>query len=334
MSINKRYIPALIIASMLCLGSLAWANPENEAQNVTANNFLTLAQATEADGFITHTNSDLSDGHTRCGWSIRIPKTWVSIPDITPGWPIAEGWRTPDGKTSIIITWLKDVNEDEYATLRNRRYLESSEKIAGQTCKFFRKINGPTFEQILYIHHQGSYYRIAAFGTTQNKAALQKAMESFKFLVPGIKGAETQTYTNANLAISFSLPHGSNLIAELSAHGINIFNSAKKKVASLTPRSFTAQPGQSFRGIARQIGREVIPEASKLTRFEPYQISGQTGYLVVWETSSGQYIGPIIYVPYKHGSYNVLELESEDSQSLEQFFKIANTLKVDTSSVY
>ena len=98
---------------MLCLGSLAWANPENEAQNVTANNFLTLAQATEADGFITHTNSDLSDGHTRGGWSIRIPKTWVSIPDITPGWPIAEGWRTPDGKTSIIITWLKDVNEDE-----------------------------------------------------------------------------------------------------------------------------------------------------------------------------------------------------------------------------
>ncbi len=334
MSVNKRHISALMLASVLCLGSLAWSAPEKEALNASANDFLVLAQDTDADGFTTRTNSDLSDGHTRCGWSIRIPKTWVSIPDITPGWPIAEGWRTPDGKTSIIITWLKEVNEDEYAVLRSRRYLESSEKIAGQACKFFRKINGPTFEQILYIHHQGSYYRIAAFGTTQNKATLQKAMESFKFLVPGIKAAETQTYKNANLAISFSLPHGSNLTAEPSAHGVNILNSAKKQVASLTPRSFTAQPGQSFRGMARQIGREVIPGASKLTRFEPYQISGQTGYLVVWENSSGQYIGPIIYVPYKHGSYNVLELESKDPQFLEQFFKIANTLKVDTSSVY
>ncbi len=334
MSINKRYISALILASVLCLGSLAWAGPINAAKNATAKDFLILAQASDANGLTTHINSDLSDGHNRCGWSIRIPNTWVAIPDVTPGWPIAEGWRTPDGKTSIIITWLKDVNENEYASLRSRRYLESSEKIAGQTCKFFRKINGPTFEQILYIHHQGSYYRIAAFGTTQNKATLQKSIESFEFLVPGVKASETQTYTNTNLAISFSLPHGSNLTAEPSARGVNILNSAKKKVASLTPRSFTAQPGQSFRGIARQIGREVIPEASKLTRFEPYQISGQTGYLVVWETSGGQYIGPIIYMPYKHGSYNVLELESEDSQSLEQFFKIANTLKVDTSSAY
>lgn len=334
MSINRRYISALILASVLCLGSLAWASPENKLSKATANYSPLLAQATDADGFITRTNSDLSDGHTRCGWSVRIPNTWVSIPDITPGWPIAEGWRTPDGKTSFIITWLKEVSEDEYVALRARRYLESSEQIAGLTCKFFRKINGPTFEQILYIHHQGSYYRLAAFGTTQNKATLQKVMESFKFLVPGLKAAENQTYTNANLAISFSWPHGSNLTAEPSAHGVNILNSAKKKIASLTVRSFTAAPGQSFRGIARQIGREVIPEASKLTRFEPYQINGQTGYLVVWETSDGQYVGPIIYMPYKRGSYNILELESEDPQALEQFFKIANTLKIDTVSAY
>ena len=334
MSIKKRFMPAFIFASVLCLGSLAWANTETSTYNTAANNSLYLAQVADTDGFTTHTNSDLSDGHARCGWSIRIPKTWVSIPDVTPGWPIAEGWRTPDGKTSIIITWLKEVNENEYATLRSRRYLESSEKIAGQTCKFFRKINGPTFEQILYISHQGSFYRLAAFGTTQNKAALQKSMESFKFLAPDVKTSGSETYTNANLAVSFSLPHGANLKAEPSAHGVNIVNSAQKKIASLTPRSFTAQPGQSFRGMARQIGRELIPDASKLTRFEPYQISGQTGYLVVWETSSGQYVGPIIYIPYKHGSYNILELESQDPKSLEQFFKIANTLKVDTPSVH
>lgn len=333
MSIKKRFVPAFIFASVLCLGSLAWAETKIMTDNTAANNSLYLAQAEDTDGLITRTNSDLSDGQTRCGWSIRIPKTWFSIPDVTPGWPIAEGWRTPDGKTSIIITWLKEVNESEYATLRSRRYLESSEQVAGQKCKFFRKINGPTFEQILYISHQGSFYRLAAFGTTQNKAALQKAMESFQFLTSNVKNAESEVYTNTNLALSFSLPHGANLTAEPSAHGVNIVNSAQKKIASLTPRAFTAQPGQSFRGMARQIGRETIPEASNLTRFEPYQINGQTGYLVVWETSNGQYVGPIIYIPYKHGSYNILELESKDPQALEQFFKIANTLKVDTPSV-
>ncbi|MGM9998601.1 MAG: hypothetical protein ACI38Q_04310 [Candidatus Bruticola sp.] len=331
---NKFHISAFIFAYVFCLSQFFWADAETYSshQQTSANNTYIAVQNENADNTVTHTNSDLSDGTSRCGWSIQIPKTWVSIPDVSPGWPIAEGWRTPDGKTSIIITWLKDINESEYATLRSRRYLESSEQAAGRPCRFFRKINGPTFEQILYIANQGSFYRIAAFGTTQNKAALQKAMASFKFLDPSTHKADLETYRNDNLAVSFTLPSNSELKAQPSARGINVLNNSGETVVSINPRSFTAQPGQSFRGMARQAGRDFIPNAQKLTRFEPCQISGQTGYLAVWETTDGQYIGPIIYVPYKHGNYNILELESKDPKMLEQFFKIANTLTVSAPS--
>ncbi|MGM9992128.1 MAG: hypothetical protein ACI376_04675 [Candidatus Bruticola sp.] len=327
---NKLHISAFICAYVLCSSQFSWAEPESFSahQQVSANNIYIAVQNETSDNTVTHTNSDLSDGSSRCGWSIQIPKTWVSIPDVAPGWPIAEGWRTPDGKTSIIITWLKDINESEYATLRSRRYLESSEQAAGRTCKFFRKINGPTFEQILYIANQGSFYRIAAFGTTQHKAALQKAMASFKFLDPGTQKTDLETYRNDNLAISFNIPSNSGLKAQPSSRGVKIVNNSNEIVVSITPRSITAQPGQSFRGIARQAGRDFIPHAQKLTRFEPCQVSAQTGYLAVWETTDGQYAGPIIYVPYKHGNYNILELESKDPKMLEQFFKIANTLNV------
>ncbi len=279
-----------------------------------------------SSAWVVHENNDLANSQ-RCGWRLEVPSHWASIPDVTPGWPISKGWRTPDGDTSLIVTWLAKVNEGEYATLRSRRYLETDETVAGISCRFFRKINGPTFEQILYIPKDGSIYRISAFGKTRDKAVLQKAIDSFGFISAQAATSSSQTYNDSNLGLSFMLPQGSGLTASPASKGLDILNQSGGKIVAIRARSVTPAPGQSFRGMARNMGRDFISGAKSLSRFEPYQVADSTGYLAVWETDQGTYVGPIIYVPFKRGSYNVLELELLDSKAIEQFFKIANTLK-------
>ncbi len=284
------------------------------------------AAAPQAQEWQERRNSDLGDGQ-RLGWKLRLPANWVVIPDVNPGWPVGAGWRTPDGQTSLVVTCLERVPPEEFATLRARRYLESSQQCAGVEGHLFRKINGPSFEQVLYLPKGSHTYRLLAVGITRDKATLESILESFSFLSESSSSQPSTTYQNANLGLSLRLPEPTGWEAKPSAKGVDLY-CAQQKVISIRPRSVTPQPGQSFRGLARQMGKTYIAQAQSLTRFEPYQAAGLTGYLAVWQTGEASYAGPILYLPYKRGQNNVLELEVLDPQFLEQFFKVVSSLQL------
>ncbi|MBQ7503608.1 hypothetical protein IJT93_13015 [bacterium] len=274
-----------------------------------------------------HKNCDLADG-VRCGWQIELPSSWYSIPDVSPGWPYGAGWRTAAGDTGLIITFLKSVDENEYAVLRSRRYLESETKLNGCPARLFHKIEGPSFRQVYYINHSGGIYRITSFGITKDKAQLQKNIQSFAFISRADKTASSNSYSNSNLALSLTLPdHNPKYEIKETGKGLSVFLN-DTKIAVITPRTAAAQPGQSFRGLARQIGRDYITDAQSLKRFEPYQIGGMTGYLAVWQTKDEKLVGPVIYLPYSRGSYNILEFDLTAPEYIDDFFKIVSSLKL------
>lgn len=275
---------------------------------------------------VIHKNTDLADG-VRCGWKIELPGSWYSIPDVSPGWPFGAGWRTASGDTGLYITYLTNVDDSEYAVLRSRRYLESETKINGYPAKLFHKIEGPSFRQVIYINHGGGIYRITSFGITKDKALLQKNLQSFNFISRADKTSSNNSYTNGNLAFSLTLPeHSPKYEIKETAKGLAVFLDGRK-IAAIAPRTFTAQPGQSFRGIARQIGKDYIADAQSLKRFEPYQAGGLTGYLAVWQTKDEKLAGPIIYFPYSRGAYNILEFDLTAPEYIDDFFKIVSSLK-------
>lgn len=273
-----------------------------------------------------HRNDSVGSG--RSGWSFSLPDSWVSIPDVIPGWPHGEGWRTRDGKTSFLVAWLPSVHDSEYETLRSRHYLETTETAAGKSCRMFRKIKGPSFEQVIYLPSASGVYRISAFGSTRDKAVLQKALDSFTLTAPAAEGSNLNTYSNSNLALTLTLPSEKDARLETrdNAKGFTI-SAGGTEIIRATPRTDSPLSGQSFRGLARQIGRNHIPDAQELTRFEPRQIADYTSYLAVWKTGNGSYVGPIIYIPYKRGSYTVLEIELLDPKHIDTFFKVVDTLK-------
>ena len=317
-----------VLALSLCclsLGQFAWAERVELGRE---QNFCQLL-AVEDGSQVTFKNVELGDGK-RCGWKIDLPKDWVQIPDVKPGWPLAAGWRTPEGKTGIVVTFLNSVNESEYEVLRGRRFLESEKSISEYKGKLFYQITGPNFKQILYIERPEGVYRLTAFGITKYKVKLQNIVDSFGLLSPSeCKSEAVESYSNANMAISFSLPAdvASLEVKELSK-GIEVRKSGKK-IMSVVPRSMSAENGQSFRGLCRQIGKNYISEAESLSRFEPYVLAGKNGYLAVWQKSNQEYVGPMIYVPYNRGTNNILEFKLEDPEEINLFFRLVNSVKFD-----
>lgn len=325
----KKYITTACIFIVSSAAALAFpADNHNSGINSLTNCQPALIAAASPTEWIERSNLDLSDGN-RPGWTIQTPAKWVSIPDVSPGWPYGAGFRTPTGRTGIIVTWLERISPAEQDALKSRDYIASPITLAGIHSTIYTRRMGPSFKEIIYIERPGGFFRISAFGETTEKATLQKVIKSFAFTYSHSSQSNRSLYNDKRRGISLDYPAQMSISEQ--DEGFNLKNDGQT-LAEFRFRK-GSDSGQSFRGLARSLGKTHIEGASSLVKFEPYTVSGLTGYQAVWETQPKHYCGPIIYVPLSGSEWKVLEITLVDAKNIEKFFKIIGSLKVSSASL-
>nr|MCR5662551.1 hypothetical protein [bacterium] len=153
---------------------------------------------------------------------------------------------------------------------------------------------------------------------------LEKALNSFTFIRKVKETADTGSVYTHESGFSFPCPPGYKVRDKATGCAV-IKNGAV--IIDLTLYPGTGIPGQSFRGLARNLGKN-IPGAETLAKFEPYSIGNTTAYQALWQTISGQYIGPLLYIPVDLGDKKALELKLANPNEATVFYKIANSIKM------
>lgn len=285
--------------------------------------FVSLFFFQAAFALTTHENGDLTEGD-RLGWSIETPDDWRDIPGVQPPWPIGGGYQSKDGKCRITVVWLKDTADAFRIHLTESGYQEADCRLGGFSGKVYSiKKDGVEIKHH-FITRSGGTYRITTEDQENNAEILEKALNSFTFIRKVKETSDTGSVYKHESGFTFPCPPGCKVRDKATGCAV-IKNGAV--IIDLTLYPGTGIPGQSFRGLARNLGKN-IPGAETLAKFEPYNIGNTTAYQALWQTISGSYIGPLLYIPVDLCDKKALELKLINPNEATVFYKIANSIKM------
>jgi len=276
----------------------------------------------EAAGWARHENRDLI-GNDRAGWALETPADWVAIPDVRPAWPLGAGFRAPSGQSGVVVTWSARVPEGELEVLSGRGFQETEGRVAGHPARIFCRSGPEGLQRLAYLALPQGTFRVRLFGATEGFETLDRVLASFQ-LLRGVPVGEAERWTHhQDPTAGYTLSYPADWTMKTLPEGFALSDAAGPAVR-VTVRPAGQQPGQSFRGFARSMGKDTIPGATLLERFEPRDVAGLTGYLAVWRLQDGGYCGPIAYLPLK-GSARALELVLLRPEAGEGFFRIVDS---------
>lgn len=275
-----------------------------------------------AAGWTRHDNRALIEG-SRAGWALETPDEWVAIPDVKPSWPMGAGFRDPAGQSGVVVSWVPRVPGGEIEGLTQRGYQESPCRLGGHEARLFSRVDAERVQRVVYLAMPQGAYRVLLFSRPGGEETLDKILRSFQ-LVRGLSPTGPERWSRHQDKAGFQLSYPGEWTLQAGQDGFELADGGPAVRASL--RRAEGDPGQSFRGFARALGKTTIPGASSLERFEPLDAGGTTGYLAVWKLQSGDYFGPVVYLPLQ-GPWRALELLLLQPKEEETFFRILDTFQ-------
>ncbi len=282
---------------------------------------LTMLPA-EAAGWARHENRDLiREG--RAGWALETPADWVAIPDVRPAWPLGAGFRAPAGQSGVVVTWAPRIPDGEVGGLPGRGFQEVLGRLAGHPARIFSRSGPEGLQRLAYLALPQGTFRVRLFGAPEETETLDRVLASVQ-LIRGVPVSRPERWTRHEDATSgYTLSYPAEWTMKALPEGFEL-GDADGPTIRATLRPPGQQPGQSFRGFARSLGKDTIPGTTTLERFEPLDVAGLTGYLAVWRLQDGSLCGPIAYLPLK-GARRALELVLLRPDVGEGFFRLVDT---------
>lgn len=238
---------------------------------------LTVPVLAAPEGWVEHRNTEVTEAK-KAGWSIETPADWMPMLDLDPPAPLGEGYRTREGDTYCIVTWLTRPADGEKEVLKDRGFTSESLRLGGQQGEVLSKsLEGGGAHQVAYIRSPQGGCRLVLFTRNQEQLpVLAQIQSSFRF----VAGAEGTGWQRGQAgSFSFETPPGWKATVE--GDGVELADGSGPAV-SLALVDGPGQ-GQSFRGYARGAGMGLLDSADSLMRFEPFRtLREETGYLAVW----------------------------------------------------
>lgn len=273
---------------------------------------LLLSAGAGAQAWTGHDSRDLSPG-----WALDTPPDWISIPEVKDGL----GWRSPEGKAGVIVTFVPRLPPNELEALKTRGFEQSKTRLAGHDATLYTR-NGT--QRFTYLTLPQGTLRLAMFGTLADAGTLDRIALSFHLVSGPASATKWAVYRTPEYCLSYP----ADWQARQNDGAVEFLTKDGKPALRLTTRSDPSE-GQSFRGYARSLGSRTIPKASSLERFEPLTTdAGATGYLAVWKTTDDLLVGPVAYLPL--GGARAVEALLLDGQQSDTFFRIARSFQPGT----